>query len=177
MKQQLIAVILGTDQVGILSDIATLVSESDCNILDSRHAIYGQEFSLTMIIEGTHNAITRVELSIPEMCQRRDLLSILKRTREHTKQNLTHLYDVEFNGVDNPGQIQAITRFFADQQVSISAFRQTTSVDDETGDKMMRFKLVVNIPDDVAMPEFRYNLNLLCQVLHLTSNIIDKHKG
>ena len=85
MKQQLIAVILGTDQVGILSDIATLVSESDCNILDSRHAIYGQEFSLTMIIEGTHNAITRVELSIPEMCQRRDLLSILKRTREHTK--------------------------------------------------------------------------------------------
>ena len=42
---------------------------------------------------------------------------------------------------------------------------------------MMRFKLVVNIPDDVAMPEFRYNLNLLCQVLHLTSNIIDKHKG
>lgn len=40
MKQQLIAVILGTDQVGILSDIATLVSESECNILDSRHAIY-----------------------------------------------------------------------------------------------------------------------------------------
>ena len=71
MKQQLIAVILGTDQVGILSDIATLVSESECNILDSRHAIYGQEFSLTMIIEGSHTAITRVELSIPELCQRR----------------------------------------------------------------------------------------------------------
>ncbi|BBO27899.1 glycine cleavage system transcriptional repressor [Marisediminitalea aggregata] len=177
MKQQLIAVILGTDQVGILSDIATLVSESECNILDSRHAIYGQEFSLTMIIEGSHTAITRVELSIPELCQRRDLLSILKRTREHTKQNLTHLYDVEFSGVDNPGQIQAVTRFFADQQVSISAFRQTTAVDEDTGHKMMRFKLVVNIPDDVHLAEFQYRLELLCQVLHLTGKIVDKHKG
>ena len=177
MKQQLIAVILGTDQVGILSDIATLVSESECNILDSRHAIYGQEFSLTMIIEGSHTAITRVELSIPELCQRRDLLSILKRTREHTKQNLTHLYDVEFSGVDSPGQIQAVTRFFADQQVSISAFRQTTAVDEDTGHKMMRFKLVVNIPDDVHLAEFQYRLELLCQVLHLTGKIVDKHKG
>ncbi|MEC7082918.1 MAG: ACT domain-containing protein, partial [Pseudomonadota bacterium] len=51
-KHQLIVTILGTDKSGILSEIATTVSEAQCNILDSRQAIYGKEFSLTMIIEG-----------------------------------------------------------------------------------------------------------------------------
>lgn len=177
MQQQLIAVILGTNQVGTLSEITNLVSEAQCNILDSRHAIYGLEFSLTMIIEGSYTAITQLEMNIPELCQQRDLLSVLKRTREHTKQNLTHLYDVEFNGVDSQGQVQAITGFFTDQQVTINAFRQTTDVDETSGQKMMRIKVVANIPENVVMAEFSYHLNLLCQVLNLSVNIVDKHKG
>ena len=48
-QQQLIVTILGSDKTGILSEIASTVSEAQCNILDSRQAIYGQEFSLTMI--------------------------------------------------------------------------------------------------------------------------------
>ena len=66
-QQQLIVTILGSDKTGILSEIASTVSEAQCNILDSRQAIYGQEFSLTMILEGSQSAITRAECAVPPL--------------------------------------------------------------------------------------------------------------
>ena len=102
-KHQLIVTILGTDNTGILSEIATTVSEAQCNILDSRQAIYGKEFSLTMIIEGTQSAITKAECFLPALFQRLNLLSMMKRTSHHEKQNLAHLFNVEFSGEDAAG--------------------------------------------------------------------------
>ena len=95
-KHQLIVTVLGTDKSGILSEIASTVSEAQCNILDSRQAIYGREFSLTMIIEGTQPAVTKAECILPAVFQRLDLLSMMKRTSHHEKQNLEHLFNVEY---------------------------------------------------------------------------------
>jgi glycine cleavage system transcriptional repressor len=61
MPQQLIITILGSDQFGVLSTLADTVSGVGCNILDSRQAVYGDDFSLTMIIEGSQSAITQAE--------------------------------------------------------------------------------------------------------------------
>lgn len=174
-KHQLIVTILGTDSSGILSEIASTVSEAQCNILDSRQAIYGQEFSLTMILEGTQPAITKAECTIPPLCQRLDLLSMMKRTSHHAKQNLAHLIDVEFSGKDTAGQIKAVTGFFAERQGSISAFRQRTFTDKSSGQEMMRCKFVVNVPDTVDFSELEASLNALFESLHVTGKVVDKH--
>ncbi|QJR79369.1 glycine cleavage system transcriptional repressor [Alteromonas pelagimontana] len=176
MKQQLIVTILGTDRSGILSEIATTVSEVQCNILDSRQAIYGKEFSLTMILEGNHQAITRAECLIPPLCQRLDLLSLMKRTSHHEKQNIEHVFEVEFSGVDAAGLIKSVTRFFADRNASINAFRQRTFTDEKSGEEMMRCKLMVTVPDSVDFGELEYSLKILFDSLKLTGKVIDKYK-
>ncbi|MBU2976794.1 ACT domain-containing protein [Alteromonas sp. C1M14] len=177
MRHQLIVNILGTDQKGILSEIAGAVSEAQCNILDSRQAIYGREFSLTMIIEGSHQAVTRAELTIPPKCQQLGLLAMIKRTSHHEKQNLDHLYDVEFQGADNPGLLQTVTTFFAERQISISAFRQSTFADAELRQPMVSSKFVVSVPDDVNVEEMKASLDQLFTSLQLTGKVTDKHKG
>ncbi|QPG06887.1 glycine cleavage system transcriptional repressor [Salinimonas marina] len=175
MKQQLIVTILGTDRSGILSELATLMSEAQCNILDSRQAIYGQEFSLTMILEGEHIAITRAECLIPGLCQRLDLLSMMKRTRHHAKQNLEHLFDVEFQGEDAAGLIKAVTGFFAQRQASISAFRQRVYQDADGSYQEMRCKFVVNAPDSINFDELQKDLMALFDSLNVTGKVVDKH--
>lgn len=171
MKQQLIVTILGTDTVGILSDIAGCVSESCCNILDSRQAIYGQDFSLTMILEGTQSAITRAEFRIPQLCQQLDLLCMMKRTKQHCKQNLEHLVDVEFSGVDTVGVIQKITRLFAKHHVAISAFRQNTYTHQDDQREMMRCKMVASVPDGVALSVVEEDFSTLLSELNLSGRI------
>ncbi len=176
MAQQLIVTILGTDQTGILSEIAKLVSENHCNILDSRQAVYGKEFSLTMIIEGTQPAITRVECSVPAFCQQFDLLSMMKRTSQHEKQNLEVLLDVEFSGVDAAGLISTVSRFFAERSASISAFRQKTFPCPSTGNEMMRCKLVVNIPQKGNVENVTDEFTDLLTTLGLDGKITVKHQ-
>ena len=147
MKHQLIVTILGTDKVGILSHIASAVSETSCNILDSRQGIYGQDFSLTMILEGNQSSITKAELKIPQLCQQFDLLSMMKRTKQHCKQNLEHLVDIQVSGEDTVGVIQKITSFLAQHEVAVNAFRQKTYTDEKTQKEMMKCKLVASMPD------------------------------
>ncbi|MCW8092417.1 glycine cleavage system protein R [Alteromonas sp. ASW11-130] len=176
MKQQLIVTILGTDKGGILSQIAATVSEVQCNILDSRQAIYGKEFSLTMILEGSHTAITRAECTLPAVCQRLDLLSLMKRTSHHEKQNLEYLFNVEFSGADTAGLVQAVTGFFAERNTSISAFRQRTFRDPSTQQETMRCKFVVNAPNSVDFHEIETALKALFEKLNVTGKVTDKQK-
>ncbi|WP_334037347.1 glycine cleavage system protein R [Alteromonas macleodii] len=175
-KHQLIVTILGTDKSGILSEIATTVSEAQCNILDSRQAIYGKEFSLTMIIEGTQSAITKAECILPSLFQRLDLLSMMKRTSHHEKQNLAHLFNVEFSGEDAAGLIKAVTGFFAERHAMISAFRQRTFKDKTSGKDNMRCKFVVSLPFNENVDALESDLMSLFTSLNVTGKVVDKQK-
>jgi glycine cleavage system transcriptional repressor len=174
MTQQLIITILGSDQFGVLSKLADTVSEVGCNILDSRQAVYGQDFSLTMIIEGSQSAITQAECLLPQTCQKHNLLSMMKRTKKHCKQNLEHLADVIINGESTPGLIDQITDFFEQHNISVSAFR-LKFLDTDENDKQMKCKMVISIPHELEVDKIEHALQALLQPLNLEASIKQNH--
>jgi glycine cleavage system transcriptional repressor len=178
MSQQLIITILGSDQFGVLSTLADTVSGVGCNILDSRQAVYGQDFSLTMIIEGSQSAITQAECLLPQTCQKHNLLSMMKRTKKHCKQNLEHLADVIIHGESTPGLIDHITDFFKQHHISVSAFRLKFLDKDETdcdSDKRMKCKMVISIPHELEVHKIEHALQELLQPLNLQGSIKQNH--
>lgn len=178
MTQQLIVTILGTDKFGMLSAIAETVCEIGCNILDSRQAVFGQDFSLTMIIEGSQAAIANAEFAIPQTCQRLNLLCLLKRTKRHCKQNLEHIADVVILGENAAGVIKSITGFFAQFTISVSAFRLKTLKNPNelvTSPDQMQCKMVVSIPHSVVMEDVLVAFNGLMQSLNLQGVINQNH--
>lgn len=178
MTQQLIITILGSDQFGVLSTLADTVSGVGCNILDSRQAIYGQDFSLTMIIEGSQSAITQAECLLPLTCQKHNLLSMMKRTKKHCKQNLEHLADVIIHGESTPGLIDQITDFFKQRNIAVSAFRLKFLYKDEkdsTSDKSMKCKMVISIPHELEVEKIELALQELLQPLNLLGSIKQNH--
>ena len=178
MPQQLIITILGSDQFGVLSTLADTVSGVGCNILDSRQATYGQDFSLTMIIEGSQSAITQAECLLPQTCQKHNLLSMMKRTKKHCKQNLEHLADVIIRGESTPGLIDQITEFFKQRHISVSAFRLKFLEKDEldvVSDKHMKCKMVISIPHELEVEKIERALQELLQPLNLQGSIKQNH--
>ena len=178
MPQQLIITILGSDEFGVLSTLADTVSGVGCNILDSRQAIYGQDFSLTMIIEGSQSAITQAECLLPQTCQKHNLLSMMKRTKRHCKQNLEHLADVIIRGESTPGLIDQVTVFFKQHNISVSAFRLKFLEKDENnsvGDKHMKCKMVISIPHELEVEKIELALQDLLQPLNLQGSIKQNH--
>jgi glycine cleavage system transcriptional repressor len=174
MKLQLIVTILGLNRPGILSAVAQHVAETGCNILDSRQAIMGKDFSLTMIIEGRQSSITKAEIVLPKLCQEHDLLSILKRTSEHCKQNIEHLFSLEFSGVDSLGIVTAVTSVFADYEVSVTALRQRTFIDKPTGANMMSCKMMLSAPQQINAGALERAIDEMLDSLGLAGTLIDK---
>lgn len=150
MKHQLIVTFLGADKAGILGEIATLACSLNCNILDSRLAHYGQDFSFNMILEGSLSSVTKAEFNLPSLAQKLDLLCMVKRTSHHTKQHLVHLADVEFNGRDAVGIIKDITTLFTHHGIHINAFRQKT-VEFESEQNLVECKMVVSMPQELKI--------------------------
>ncbi|WP_297818503.1 ACT domain-containing protein [uncultured Paraglaciecola sp.] len=178
MTQQLIITILGSDQFGVLSKLADTVSGVGCNILDSRQAVYGQDFSLTMIIEGSQSAITQAECLLPQTCQKHNLLSMMKRTKKHCKQNLEHLADVIIHGESTPGLIDQITDFLKQHNISVSAFRLKfldSIENDPTKDNRIKCKMVISIPHELEVKKIEYALQELLQPLNLEASIKQNH--
>jgi glycine cleavage system transcriptional repressor len=178
MQQQLIITILGSDQFGVLSKLADTVSGVGCNILDSRQAVYGQDFSLTMIIEGSQSAISQAECLLPQTCQKHNLLSMMKRTKKHCKQNLEHLADVIIHGESTPGLIDQITDFFAVHNITVSAFRLKFLDKDENDsarNKRMKCKMVISIPHELEVEKIELALQALLHPLNLQGSIKPNH--
>ncbi|MFT6988957.1 MAG: glycine cleavage system transcriptional repressor [Paraglaciecola sp.] len=178
MPQQLIITILGSDQLGVLSTLADTVAGVGCNILDSRQAVYGQDFSLTMIIEGSQSAITQAECLLPQTCQKHNLLSMMKRTKKHCKQNLEHLADVIIHGESTPGLIDQITDFFKQRNISVSAFRLKfldKNENDSASEKPMKCKMVISIPHELEVEKIEHALQELLQPLNLQASLKQNH--
>ncbi|MEP1445795.1 MAG: ACT domain-containing protein [Paraglaciecola sp.] len=178
MQQQLIITILGSDQFGVLSTLADTVTGVGCNILDSRQAIYGQDFSLTMIVEGTQSAIIQAECLLPQTCQKHNLLSMMKRTKKHCKQNLEHLADVIISGESTPGLIDQITDFFTQRNISVSAFRLKfldKDENDSANEKPMKCKMVISIPHELEVEKIEQALQELLHPLNLLGAIKPNH--
>lgn len=152
MKTQLILNILGADQLGILSLIAGCISDNNCNILDSRHAIYGQDFSVTMIASGNEQDVTRLEIALSTLCFEHELLCMMKRTSGHIKQNIEQLITLKFAGEDSSGLMQTVTKLLAAEQVSISAVRQKVNSKDDVCH--VECKMILSAPADLDLTEF-----------------------
>jgi glycine cleavage system transcriptional repressor len=178
MSQQLVVTILGTDKFGMLSAIVDTVCDVGCNILDSRQAVFGQDFSLTMIIEGSQAAIANAEFAIPQTCQKLELLCLLKRTKRHSKQNLEHIADVVITGENTQGVIKKITGFFAQFTISVSAFRLKTLKNNNelsSGFEQMTCKMVVSIPHCISVEEVENAFQILMEDLNLQGSIKQNH--
>lgn len=143
MKHQLIVTFLGANRTGILSKIANLASEHNCNILDSRQAIYGEDLSLTMILEGSLGCITKMECELPNLCLQLDLLSMMKRTKHHSKQHMERLADMNFYGTNAAEKIADILAFCASKGIRIYAFRQASHEGES-----VKCKMIASLPQE-----------------------------
>ena len=83
MTQNLVITALGSNSPGIVHKLIGHVSNCGCNIVDSRLAIFGNEFTLIMLLSGEWNAMIQLESSLPLKSQELDLITMMKRTERH----------------------------------------------------------------------------------------------
>ena len=123
MSQYLVLTAMGADRTGSVSELTKLASECGCNILDSRMAIFGLEFTFIMLLNGNAKAINQIENRLPLLAHKLELITMMKRTSDYRSQDFTKHYRVEYAGIDQPGVLKAVTAFFANRNIDISSLK------------------------------------------------------
>ncbi|MBQ4812370.1 glycine cleavage system transcriptional repressor [Pseudoalteromonas luteoviolacea] len=152
-SHQLVLTAIGEDKPGIVSELTQLVSESNCNIIDSRIAILGNEFTFIMLLSGDMAAISRVEHTLPVKSVELGLMTMMKRTSSHTENEYGAGYTLEYSGLDTQGTLSRVTRFFAEQNISICSLKSDTY--DEQGEMHMSCLLEFNTPSELDFDKFK----------------------
>lgn len=171
--QYLVVTAIGTDKTGIISNLTRLVSECSGNILDSRMAIFGQEFTFIMLLSGDRMAISKIESTLPATSHELGLLTMMKRTSRHQILTDTHPYAIDYVGPDIPGTLSKVTEFLAEQQVSISSLKADTldSHNTDNGEVEHKSSLTVQLPDRIGIDDFTKSFEGLCQKLQQSCSI------
>lgn len=154
MSNYLVLTAMGADRTGCVSELTRLASECGCNILDSRMAIFGQEFTFIMLLKGDARAINKIEIKLPAIAHNLELITMMKRTSGHKSYDLVHHYQARYAGIDQPGILKAVTAFFATRKIDISSLTSDINSESHAISATIFFALTQSISIDEIENEF-----------------------
>jgi len=162
MANYLVVTAIGTDRPGIVNELTQMVIQANCNIVDSRLAVFGNEFTLILLLSGQWNAITRFEADLNLRSAQLELITLMKRTSEHQLADYTSQMLIKLDGQDAPGCIGQFTHYLAQQNIDLASFRTKA----KSGYQQIQMEL--NINQSINIDQLKQYFSNLASQLNLT---------
>ena len=159
MSEYLVLTAMGADRTGSVSELTKLASECGCNIVDSRMAIFGHEFTMIMLLKGTLRAINHLEVKLPQIAHEQELITMMKRTTGYKQRDFTKHYQVDYAGIDQPGVLKAVTAFFATRSIDISSLK--SEFDENTN--QTKATILIALTADTSTDKLESDFIELCE--------------
>ena len=125
LKNYFAIFVLGTDSIGIVSDITKALFELGANINDSSHTIIGNQFAMLLLIStGPEQTTEKVQSLFNSICKERRLTvhthqlsheDIYRKRSDPGQLCVIHLY-----GADKPGIVYQVTNLLAKNNINIT---------------------------------------------------------
>ncbi|WP_413284936.1 glycine cleavage system protein R [Vibrio sp. MA40-2] len=173
MPQHLVITAVGTDRPGICNQIVRLVTQSGCNIVDSRIALFGSEFTLLMLISGDTNTITRVETMLPTLGQEHGLITMMKRTSPHQELNQNYTVEIYVESDDKKGLTEQFTQFFAEKNIELSSLSAKTIDKHKLSRDNNLFQIAITaaVNAEYNLMQLQEDFNQLCTQLSVQGSL------
>jgi len=175
MTQNLVITALGSNSPGIVHKLIGHVSNCGCNIVDSKLAIFGNEFTLIMLLSGEWNAMIQLESSLPLKSQELDLITMMKRTERHEPISYDHTIEVEVTIPDSTGLIEQFTLFFTNNNLNLAGLR--SEILTSAGSKeILKAHFTLNTTSDCDLAILESELAGLCLILNAEYQFMVENK-
>ena len=157
----------GEDKVGLVDRLSSRITESGCNIEESRMAVLGGQFALIMLLSGPWNALSKLEGQLDGLGDQLGLTLIHKRTQKRERTQPAIPYEVDVVAMDHPGIVRDLAAFFSRNGINIEELQTDTYPAPHTGTPMFSVTMTVGIKADAHIPTLRGNFLDYCDDLNL----------
>jgi glycine cleavage system transcriptional repressor len=157
----------GEDKVGLVDRLSGRITDSGCNIEESRMAVLGGQFALIMLLSGPWNALSKLEGQMESLGEQLGLSIIHRRTQKRQMMQPTVPYAVEVVAMDHPGIVRNLAAFFSRHGINIEELQTDTYPAPHTGTTMFSVNMTVGVPAIAHIPTLRGNFLDYCDDLNL----------
>lgn len=162
---------LGEDRPGIVNELARVVSDTGCNIEDSRMTVLGGDFAVILLVNGRWNELAKLEAALPGLERRLALSITAKRTATRMRQSNLLPYTVEVVSIDHPGIVHQLANFFSSREINIRDMATSTYAAAHTGTPMFSVQMTVDVPAAMHIARLREDFMDFCDQLNLDAII------
>ena len=158
---------LGEDRPGIVRELARTVSDTGCNIEDSRMTVLGGEFAVLLLVSGRWNELAKLESALPHTAKRMGLQIHIKRTEGPEERRQLLPYTVEVVSLDHPGIVAELANFFATREINIRDMNTASYAAAHTGTPMLSVHMTVDVPAGIHIATLRDEFMDFCDQINL----------
>ena len=152
---------IGSDRVGIVDDLTTLILDKRCNIEESRMAVLGGEFAVMLLLSGTQEDIDALIEASQGIAGDLGLHMSMKPTVEPKPHPQMRPYMIESVSLDTPGIVHAITVLLRRHRINIENMVTETTAAPWTGAPMFVMRGRISIPQEVSLAALRDEIETL----------------
>ncbi len=167
MHNRMVITALGQDRPGIVRELASAVTETGCNIEDSRMSVLGGEFAVILMVAGRWNELAKLEAGLPNTAKRIGLEVHLRRTEATQGGEQLLPYRVEVVALDHPGIVAELANFFATREINIRDMNTASYAAAHTGTPMFSVQMSVDVPAGLHIASLRDEFMDFCDQLNL----------
>jgi glycine cleavage system transcriptional repressor len=160
----------GEDKVGLVDRFSSQVTDSGCNIEESRMAVLGGSFALVVLVSGESGNVDALEQSLPGLGESLGLSLTARRTQMRYPQT-TLPYEVEVVALDHPGIVKNLSGFFAQRGINIEELTTDTYPAPHSGSPMFGVRMTIGVPPQTSIAGLREAFSLFCDSFNLDGSL------
>lgn len=166
---------ISADQYSVINDLIQLTAKHHCHVEESRITVLGSDFAGILRVGGNWNAIAKIEAALTKLKNKATFLLEVKRC-DPWKLTGDHLpYLAQVVGLNTPGLIPAIARFYSDQQIQLIDLQTDPFKTSHSETTMITLSMRINIPAEINIADLRERFMILCDELNI-DGIIEPEK-
>lgn len=153
-KENLIITAVGPDKIGLVERMSDFVEQHECNIEDSKMAVFCGEFTIILLISGQAGNLEKVAEIYRELEALTGLSISIRRPTKRVSTTPSLPYKVTASCLDHPGVVHKISSVLSNLAVNIESMETQTHCAPVSGTPIFCMEALVSVP--VAL-----NLNAL----------------
>ena len=162
-KQYILITSFGTDRPGIVEDLSGWILECGGNIEDSRMSLLGGEFASLILVSGDEQTPRKLEGSITEFQDSRNLTVFLKPVSGEPlrAERAVMRYYLQAASLDHPGIVHKVAGILHRHEINIISAQTHTVSAPFSGSLAFHLDMEIDIPGEVSINRLREDLHEL----------------
>ncbi|MBS1954004.1 MAG: ACT domain-containing protein [Cyanobacteria bacterium SZAS-4] len=174
MSKNVVLTGVGHDRVGIVAELAEILFEMGCNLLDSSMTLLRGEFAIILMIrQPDGQSLEQLKKRISEVETKLGLSIHVRELAEGEAEEIEDVgdpYIISVYGADKPGIVSGITRVLADLGANVTDV-ETKHTGERDGATVFLMVLEVTLPEKVSDAKLRATLEQASKRLNVNVSV------